>query len=373
MVAAGGGVDLRRPPELGADTDERRGEEAGPVEITDQRREALIEGGKLPLHRAGDIVVHVPAAVGHGDKPHARLDQSAGEEHPHAGLVATVFVLDRVRLLRHVEGLAGLVGADQAVGPIVEGVERVERVALLLRLEVIVDDIQHPPPLVEPGHVDPARQAQVLDLEIAVGRITPEAEAGIGRAQIAGAGKLIGLVGNADIRGEIVARAVLVGHDRSHARILQRRARPIAGEHIVGATLVGGLTMGHRAADGELVGHLSGVGEKLTHANTRHVRLDASQRPAVLDGRKRLGVERLLVGHATREEDADHRLRRPLVTGVVLDVAACLLHAEEITEGEPQPPDHPYRKEPTPGEIVAIALHGRQLLVTAKPPNCQEL
>ena len=313
--------------------------------------------------------MHVPAAVGHGDKPHARLDQPPGEKHPHAGLVAAVLVLDRIRLLRHVEGLAGLVGADQAVGPIVEGVERVERVALLLRLEVIVDDIQHPPPLVEPGHVDPARQAQVLDLEIAIGRIAPEAEAGIGRAQVAGAGKLIGLVGNADIRGEIVARAVLVGHDRSHARILQRRARSIAGKHIVGATLMGRLTVGHRAADGEFVGHLRGVGEKLTHANTGHVRLDASQRPAVLDGRKRLGVERLLVGHATGEEDADHRLRRPLVTGVVLDVAACLLHAEEITEGEPQPPDHPYRKEPTPGEIVASALHGRQLLVTAKPPN----
>ena len=311
--------------------------------------------------------MHVPAAVGHGDKPHARLHQPAGEEHPHPGLIAAVLVLDRVRFLRHVEGVAGLVGADHAVGTVVEGVERVERVALFLLAEVLVHDVEHPPPLVESGDVDAARQAQVLDLKIAVGRVAPEAEAGVRGAEIARPGELIGLIGDADVRGKIVAGAELVGHHRSHARVLQRRARPVAGEHVVGAALVGRLTVGHRAADGEFVGNLGGMGKKFAHPNTRHIRLDASQRPAVFDRGKRLGIERLLMGHATGKEDADHRLRRTLVAGVVLDVAPRLLHAEEIAEGKAEAPDNANREKPAPGEFVTSALHGCRLLLTAIP------
>jgi len=50
------------------------------IEITDQRRIGLIEGGQRLADVVGDLLVHVPAAIGECDKPDARLDEPPRDE-----------------------------------------------------------------------------------------------------------------------------------------------------------------------------------------------------------------------------------------------------------------------------------------------------
>ena len=87
--------------------------------------------------------------------------------------------------------------------------------------------------------------------------------------QVAGAGVVVRLVGDADIRRQVVARAELVGDDAAHAGEGEGRAGPVAGEHVVRAALVGGLAVRHRADDGDLVGDLGGLGEALAELTRR--------------------------------------------------------------------------------------------------------
>ena len=201
MVTARGRIDLRRAAKFGAHADERRGEQAAAVEVADERGEPLVEGGRVGAHVCLDGVVVVPTAVGERDEPHARLDEPPREQHPHAGGIATVFILDGVGLLRHVERFLRLGGTDQSVGPLIEGVEGVERVALLLLPKVVVDDVEHPPPLVKPRHVDASRQVEVADLKLWIGRIGAEAESGVGTRQVARARELVGDARDADVGG----------------------------------------------------------------------------------------------------------------------------------------------------------------------------
>ena len=69
---------------------------------------ALVEGWHLLVDAVLDIVVVVPAAVGHRDEADAGLDEAAGEEHALAGLVAAVLVAQLVVLGVDVERLACL-------------------------------------------------------------------------------------------------------------------------------------------------------------------------------------------------------------------------------------------------------------------------
>ena len=195
-----------------------RFEQAGAVEVADQGGERLVERRHLAVHAGDDLGVHVPAAVVDRDEPHAGGDQPAGHQQPLAGGVAAVFVADLGRLGGDVERLAGLLRADQAVGPLVEGVHRRDVVALLALGEVGVDRVEDRPPGGEPRLVDPARQVQVLHLEARVGRVAAQAERRERRAQVARARVDVGLVGNADVRRQVVLRAVFVRDHAPHAR-----------------------------------------------------------------------------------------------------------------------------------------------------------
>ena len=53
---------------------------------------AAVELGQLLVERFEDLGVVVPAAVVHGDEPHAALDQPAGQQHRLAGGVPAVAV-----------------------------------------------------------------------------------------------------------------------------------------------------------------------------------------------------------------------------------------------------------------------------------------
>src|SRR6185369_6844635 len=80
VIAAVGGVDLRRATELGGDHDERGGQHAALVEVVDERGERLVERRELLLDAVLDVVVHVPAAIGERDEADTALDEAAGEE-----------------------------------------------------------------------------------------------------------------------------------------------------------------------------------------------------------------------------------------------------------------------------------------------------
>ena len=132
VVAAGVGVDLRRPAELRRNHDQRRIEQPAAVQVADQRGEGLVEAGNWPRHAVLDAAVHVPAAVGQRHEAHARRHQPPGHQHPLAGGVAAVLVAHGPALGVDVERLAGLLRADKAVGPLVERVHRLQAVGLFL-------------------------------------------------------------------------------------------------------------------------------------------------------------------------------------------------------------------------------------------------
>ena len=78
MVAARPFVDLGRAAELGYQGHDRRIQQAGRLQIGQQRRHALIDVRQLLLQPVKVIVVHVPAAVGQVHEANPRLDQTPG-------------------------------------------------------------------------------------------------------------------------------------------------------------------------------------------------------------------------------------------------------------------------------------------------------
>src|SRR5439155_26793309 len=121
---------------------------------------------------------------------------------------------------------------------------------------------------------DTAWQLQVTDGEAIRGRIGTKAERSERRTEISGAGELVRLARNANIRRQVLARAELVRDDAAHARKLQGRAGTITGKHVVRAALVSRLAVRHRAADRQLVRDLSRLWHHLVDERAGDVRLD---------------------------------------------------------------------------------------------------
>jgi len=132
--------------------------------------------------------------------------------------------------------------------------------------------------------------------------------------------QIVWLAGNADVLRNVVAGPEFVADDAAHAGVGECRAGAIAGEHVVGAALMGGFTVGHAAADGDLVHDLCSLHPAFVDEHARHAGFDGRHRPAVLDRSIRLGVEAFLMGHAARQEDEDHRLGSTFFAFVVLNI-----------------------------------------------------
>jgi hypothetical protein len=87
VVAAGGGVDLRAPPELAHDDDEGTVEHAAGGQVVEQAGDGGVERGKEPVLKVGEVLaVGIPGGVGVGgpgdvDEPGAGLDESPGEQN----------------------------------------------------------------------------------------------------------------------------------------------------------------------------------------------------------------------------------------------------------------------------------------------------
>ena len=248
----------------------------------------------------------------------AGLDQPPRHQHPRTGRVAAVFVTQLGRLGGDVERLAGLGRADHRIGALIERVDRLERIGLLLVDEIIVDRIENPPPPAEAAVGHAAGKLQVLHREAGVRRVAPQAERRERGAQVAGPGVFVRHAGNADVLRQIVLRRKFVRHDAAHAGKGERRARLVAGEHVVRAALVRRFAVSHRAAKRDLVAHFGRLHEMLVEHDPIDVRRDRAHRSAVLDRRVRLGVERFLMRSAARQEDEDNRLGLSLLALVVL-------------------------------------------------------
>jgi hypothetical protein len=309
MIAPGGAVDLGRAAEFRGHHHQSGIEQAALIEIADERRQRLIELGHLAGHGVLDIVVMIPASVGERNEADTSFHEAPGQKHPLAGRSGTVVVADFLRLVAQRERGAGLVGREHGVGAMIEGVHPVEGIGFLQCAEVRVDRRPHFPPGGKPVFVHAVGKVQVAHLEIVVGRIVAQAEGAIGGAEIARAGKRIGLAGNADIRRQIVPRTQFMGNDAAETGILQGGAGPVTREHVVSPAIMIGLTVRHRAHHRDLVGDLGRLDHDLREVDAVEPCFHRVEGTAVFDGGVQLGIEGFLGGHPARQINLDDGLR----------------------------------------------------------------
>ena len=196
-----------------------------------------------------------------------------------------------------------------------------------------VDHGAHFTALGKPRGIDAAGQGEIADGVVVGGRIAAEGEGAEGRTEIARASVGRGLIRDENVGRKIGARPELVRDHAPHARILNRRARPVTGEHRVRAAFVGGLAMGHGPDDGDLVGDLRSCFQVLRKINAVEAGFDAVERAAVFDRGGHLGVEGFLVRHATRQVDVDNRLGLAHAGGERFTLGAEGLRTEKVTHG----------------------------------------
>ena len=328
MVAARVLVDPRRAAELARHHHEGGVEQAPPLEVAHKRCERLVERRHRVCDPLADPLVHVPAAVGKRDKPHASLDEPPGEQHPLACLVAAILVTESVGLGLDVKGGTGLGRTHQCVGPLVEGIHGGDCAGILESLEMATYRVAEPLPRGKPGRVDAAGQGEVADGEVIGGRIGADGEGAIGAAEITSLGVGRRQPWDADVWREVCPRPVLVRDHTPEARVGERGAGPIAREHVVGAPLVGSLAVGHRPHDGDSVGDAGRLHELLAELHPRDRGVDGPKLAAVFDGREGLGVERFLLGPPAGQPDMDHALGGSLEVGKRLGVGPGRLHPE---------------------------------------------
>ena len=348
MVAAGVFVDLGGAAELRGDHDEGGIEETAAVEVADEGGVAFVEGGELALDAGADVDMVIPSAIDEGDEADAAFDEAACHEHAHAGVVAAIFVLDSVGLGLEVEGFAGLLGADQAVGVLVEGVHGVEGVGFFQGTEVGIDGGEDVLALLEALVIDLGGKGEIADAEFYVGGIAAKAEGAEGVAEVAAAGVGIGLGGDADVGREVVGAAKLVGDDAAHGGVLDGGAGLVAGEHLAGAALVGGLAVGDGADDGEFIGDLSGLGEEFVKKDAVELGGDGVEGAADFDGSEGLGVEGFAGGDAAGKEDVDDGFGFGLLGGFGG------LETEEVGKGKTEAADEADVEEFAPSDTAEM-------------------
>ena len=303
----------------------------------------------LVFHRALDVVVMVPAAVGHGYEADAGLHKAAGEQHTLAGGVAAVFIAQLGVFLFDVESLTSLLGGDEAVSALIEGVHALKRVGLLDGREVGINRLTHGAAGGETLVIHTAREHKVTNLEAGTGRIRTQTERAVSGTQITGS-----TVGrdtrNGYIGREVVARSKLMGDHGAEARVFQSRAGTDARHHVVGAALVGRLAVRHRTHHGDLVGNLRRFLHQLGEVGALNLGLHGPQRAAILDGGIHLRVERLLMGHAARQVNIDDVLGLAFLGGSGL-VGVGL---QDVPKRQPQSSQRAHLEKVAAGGVEAM-------------------
>ena len=375
MVAAPVLRRLGRPPHLPEGHDERLGEEPGTLEIEQEGRKGLVEGGE---EEAADVVgvdvrvpaVAVAAVVVDGDEACPGLHQTPGHEAGLAEEMAAVGIAHLGGLAAEVEGVARAGAGDEPQGALAEPVE-LETTLGVEDAALRVEGLEEPAATADAVDVVVADRLQPLDPapQLFVGAVAPvgvvgEAPAVDLRGQgadarpepaavLAGTDVLAVLlqatepVGDDRVGGEVadsIPRGLLleVLDDRAHRGPVLRRgaeAAPhrdlpaVAGLDVVPATAVVVEVVRHRADDAVAVGDVGEAGEMLANPQARRAAADRGHRPADVGRRLRLHVERLVLARAAEEKKEDHRLG-PAGPGV----GRRLLGGQDPGKREPEEP-----------------------------------
>ena len=304
MIAAVGGIDLRRAAEFAADEHERGGEHAALVEIADEAGEGLVKRHGLALKAAFDVRVVIPAAVGDADHAHAGLDETAGEQEALPGGVAAVFVAQFVGLGFQIEGLARLRAADEVVGTLIKAVHGANRVRFLRGAEMIVHGLQQVAAAVEALVIDVLRRGEIAHGEVSIRRIAAEREGTEGAAHVAAALLRRDDAGDDDVGRQVVPAALLMADDGAEAGKLDRRAGSVAGEHVVSAALVRRLAMRDGADHRDLVEDLGDVREALADILAGDA-FDRCKRATIFRRGEGFRVPGLMLRHAAGQVDVN--------------------------------------------------------------------
>ncbi len=357
VVASVGAVDFGRTAKFRADEHEGGGEHATLIQVPDEAGKGLIKGGRLAFEGALDVAVMVPAAIVHGDHAHACLDEASCQQETLSGAVAAIFVAQLVGFGIEVKGFAGLAGADQAVGGAVEAVHRGECVGFFCGAEVLVHGGEKAAAAFEALVIHILWRREIAHGEAFVRWIAAERKGAVGAAHVAAA-----LVGgkhawDGDVGRQVIPAAEFVGDDGAEAGELDRGARAIAGEHVVGATLVRRFAMGHRADQGDLVQDLGAVLELLAHILSRHA-FHGTEGAAVISAGKRLGVPGLVLGHAARQVDVDDGAGDGLEGAHLRHGELGGLQLHELGKGDAEPGEGTDLQEvaPTLGRCQEVAV-----------------
>ena len=350
MVAAAGRsplrADPRRPAHLAPHNYHHVLGEPALVQIGDEGMDGLVELGQHCSQATENVIVVVPLAVAHGagvvvlrrqrHHGHPRLHQAPGLKV--LGPLA-IPRADVLRLLRDVEGVAGLVGRDhlQRLGG--EGVHAghaaaavvqvaAHRVERLQQFAAVADPIQ--------GHV--ARHPQVGGLGAGDVRL-------VGLAEKAGVADVVG-VAEVDVRRQGGADAGVVAELADHRA--ERRA--VAAEEAA-VQFRGGVALLlelHVAKDGQLVGDLRLQGHQLADVHARHLGPDWLELAAVLHRDVGLQVVEVDMAGTAVQVHHDDGLARRAGAG-----RALRFQPEQVRQGQAAHGEGADLEEVAPGQAVA--------------------
>ena len=177
------------------------------------------------------------------------------------------------------------------------------------------------------------RQREVADLETLLlsARVATRLKRAVDTRQKSGATSEAVFTRDSDVAGEFAAGPELVLNDRAHLRVIDHRRGCVTGVEMVGGERVVGDFSDDAADHGDLVGD-AGQLRQVVAEHIARLRLHHAERATVFDRCLGLGVERLVVGKATRQVDLDDALD-PLRKLPLREIAA---HHRGLTTGRTQ-------------------------------------
>ena len=339
VIASGRSVDFRCAAKFTGHQNQRVIQHPALIEIADKCRKGLVERRHLARVCGSNVAVMIPAAISGAHHPYARFHQAPCQQEASPSGVAPILVAQLGRFLVKVKRIARFRRGNHRIGALIKTVHARQRIALFERTEMAVHNRAHIAAFAKALGIDAAGQRKIPHAEIGVARIRAQTERAVSAAEITRAATAA-LARDSHVRRQIFARAKLVAHDRADARENHRRTRAHTGHHIMRAARVRCLTVGHRAYNRQLVGHLGGVFEVLRKP-LAGVRLHRAQRAAVFRRRKILGIPRLLMRRTARQKNIDNVLRLARFAGLghILPILARGLGFErqEVAQRKPQP------------------------------------
>jgi len=149
--------------------------------------------------------------------------------------------------------------------------------------------------------------------------------------------------------------------DTAEAGENERGAGLVAREHVVGPSLVGRLSVGHRSNDRQLVGALGQVRDGFAK-DFSSVRAYSPQFAPVFQRTVRLRIKGFLVGDTTRQKDVNHAFGLGLDEIVLLDLSPGLSEHQQFGERKPQSPEGPRSQKPATTQLISMTTrHSRTL------------